>query len=163
MKKFLFVFALLLSIFSFQAKSQDIKLELDSLNQKVDSLEHELLFLKLSYEITTINTDISLISNEVYNQFSDIKLAIYTGNYNKKSLSHDELMYEQYNKFKDQKNELLAMERLMISIYADDSTISQREFDILNGKCTSAKMSLDLLESNLELLNESIKFCAKKY
>lgn len=36
-----------------------------SLTQRVDSLEHELSYIKLSYELYTLNNDLSIFNNDI--------------------------------------------------------------------------------------------------
>lgn len=47
-----------LSFISIQAQSQNSQMEMQALVHRVDSLEHELSYLKLTYELYTLNSDI---------------------------------------------------------------------------------------------------------
>ena len=65
MKKiFCTLLVLVLSIFSVNAQSQNSQEEMQTLVQRVDSLEHELSYLKLTYELNTLNSDMKLFLNE---------------------------------------------------------------------------------------------------
>ena len=66
MKKiFCTLLVLVLSIFSVNAQSQNSQEKMQTLVQRVDSLEHELSYLKLTYELSTLNSDMTLFTNEI--------------------------------------------------------------------------------------------------
>ena len=83
MKKLFFtLLVLVLSIFSVNAQSQNSQEKMQTLVQRVDSLEHELSYLKLSYELSTLNSDITLFSNEINIKTLEIQLDLYNRNFN---------------------------------------------------------------------------------
>ncbi len=59
-------------------------MEEQALVQRVDSLEHELSYLKLTYELYTLNSDITMFANEVYTKSVSIRLDLYNRNFNSK-------------------------------------------------------------------------------
>lgn len=48
-----------------------------SLTQRVDSLEHELSYIKLSYELYTLNNDLSIFNNDIGVRTNAIQINIY--------------------------------------------------------------------------------------
>lgn len=85
MRKFIFFFVFVHSFISIQAQqSQDSQMEEQALVQRVDSLEHELSYLKLTYELYTLNSDITMFANEVYTKSIAIQLDLYNRNFNSK-------------------------------------------------------------------------------
>ncbi len=66
MSRFIISIVFVLSIISVQAQSLNNQEETQSLVQRVDSLEHELSYLKLTYELGTLNLDITTFSSEVF-------------------------------------------------------------------------------------------------
>lgn len=85
MRKFIFFFVFVHSFISIQAQqSQDSQMEEQALVQRVDSLEHELSYLKLTYELYTLNSDITMFANEVYTKSVSIRLDLYNRNFNSK-------------------------------------------------------------------------------
>lgn len=84
MRKLLLFFASVLSFISIQAQSQDSQIEVQALVHRVDSLEHELSYLKLTYELYTLNSDIIMFANEVYTRSIAIQLDLYNRNFNSK-------------------------------------------------------------------------------
>lgn len=64
-KRFYALLVFVLSIISVNAQSQNSQEEMQTPVQRVDSLEHELLYLKLAYELSTLNSDMALFINEI--------------------------------------------------------------------------------------------------
>ena len=78
MKKiFCTLLVLVLSIFSVNAQSQNSQEKMQTLVQRVDSLEHELSYLNLTYELSTLNSDMTLYSNAIDIESLEIKFNIY--------------------------------------------------------------------------------------
>ena len=79
---------ILFSVYAFsisiQAQSQDSQIEVHALVHRVDSLEHELSYLKLTYELYTLNSDLTMFANEVYTKSIAIQLDLYNRNFNSK-------------------------------------------------------------------------------
>lgn len=92
MNKFLCFLIFVLSFFSIHAQSQDSQEKVQILIQRVDSLEHELSYLKLTYELNMLNSDISIFTNEVYSKSIGIQLNLYTRNF-------DSRLYESYDDY----------------------------------------------------------------
>lgn len=76
MNKFLLSLVFVLSLFTIQAHAQDSREELQSLIHKVDSLEHELAYLKLSYELDRLNSNLSTFAHELHLKYSDIQINV---------------------------------------------------------------------------------------
>ena len=66
------------AVFAQESFSTDsVKLENTKLTQRVDSLEHELAYFKLSYEIHKLNTDLEIFSNGINNSSNSVQLNLY--------------------------------------------------------------------------------------
>lgn len=81
MNKFLYSILLVFSSFSVYAQSKDSIGEIQTLVQRVDSLEHELPYLKWTYELKVLILDIKMFANDVYTQYIALKLDTYNKNY----------------------------------------------------------------------------------
>ena len=90
MNKFLCSLVFVLSFSSVHAQSNDSQKEIQTLVQRVDSLEHELSYLKLTYELNTLNSDITMFANEVYTKSIAIQLDLYNRNFNISGLLDEE-------------------------------------------------------------------------
>ena len=82
MKKIIYtLLVLVLSIFSVNAQSQNSQEKMQTLVQRVDSLEHELSYLKLTYELSTLNSDMTLFLNQINTSSLELKLNFYNRNF----------------------------------------------------------------------------------
>ena len=85
MKKIFYtLLVLVLSIFSVNAQSQNSQEKMQTLVQRVDSLEHELSYIKLSYELYTLNNDLSIFNKDIGVRTNAIQINIYTHNFDYK-------------------------------------------------------------------------------
>ena len=73
MKKFLFLCLFALFFCSGFAQSQKPQENNQALVQRIDSLEHELSYLKLSYDLYTLNSDMKMAANEIYAKYLAIR------------------------------------------------------------------------------------------
>lgn len=62
-----------------------------SLTQRIDSLEHELSFVKLSYELYTLKNDLDVFRNDIGITINEMRINIYERNFD----------YELYKAYKD--------------------------------------------------------------
>ena len=98
MNKFLFSLVLTLLSFPTYACAQNSQEELRTLVQRVDSLEHELSYLKLNYDLKTLNNDITTLTNEVYANYIGIKLDLYLRNFDTRL---GEVLRQNYKAYKE--------------------------------------------------------------
>ena len=75
----LFVFA----IINVNAHSTNSQEEINSLVQRVDSLEQELSYFKLRYDLSTLYSNLDIFSNDVNTKSLAVKLEIYDRNFDK--------------------------------------------------------------------------------
>lgn len=69
MKKLLFLCLFALTFCSGFAQSQKPQENNQVLVQRIDSLEHELSYLKLSYDLYTLNSDMKMAASEIYAKY----------------------------------------------------------------------------------------------
>lgn len=82
MSKFFCTLACALSFLLLNAQTQNSQDDMQSLVQKVNSLEHELTFFKTLYNLNKINNDITMFANDVYTTSIAIQLDILNKNFN---------------------------------------------------------------------------------
>ena len=108
------VFAL--CIFSVHAQSlSDSREKIQLLAQKVDSLEHELSYLKLTYELNTLNSDITMFANEVYTRSIAIQLDLYNRNFNSTLGDSYQQYYEACKSKKQAMSELVEAKKTLFT------------------------------------------------
>ena len=79
------IFCLLLFVVSFtavMAQSKNQQEEKPALEQRVDSLQHELAFLKAKYELDQLNTEIKINACDINTRTNSIEINMTFKNYN---------------------------------------------------------------------------------
>lgn len=159
MNKFLYSILLVFSSFSVYAQSKDSIGEIQTLVQRVDSLEHELSYLKLIYELKTLNSDIAMLKSEIDIKSNSIQLFIYNKNFDTELY---EVFQEYYKTSKRQKEAYLELinatkESFTIRIIANHFT--EKELNVLMSSYKIISLSYDSLESSIKTL----KFIIETY
>mgnify|MGYP006875941524 FL=1 len=145
------------SFISIQAQqSQDSQMEEQALVQRVDSLEHELSYLKLTYELYTLNSDITMFANEVYTKSVSIRLDLYNRNFNSKLGNAYQQYYEScLGKQQSILNLIEAREKsfaLKVIIYP----YTESELDVLMASYNVIDDAYGTLEQSMNMLKITI-------
>lgn len=157
------VFSVILTLFLFlfpiQAFSQDKKEEADiiTLLQKVDSIEHELSYLKMSCDLKNLISDISLFATEVYSKYLSIELNISNRNFDRRLGAAYEKYYEScMNRKKTIDESIVSQKKLYMAKYYA-SYFSKIESDILFASCNVIDEGYNALEQSMNLLKIAIE------
>ncbi len=157
MKKILFVLVFVFFTISIQAQSQNQQMELHPLVQKVDSLEHELSYLKLTYELYTLNLDITIFTNEVYTKSIAIKLDLYNRNFNSELGKLYQQYYDSCIHKKQSILELIEAKKKVFTIKVITYPYTERElstlmamYDVIDGTYSSLERSLNMLKITID-------------
>ncbi|MDE6553265.1 MAG: hypothetical protein K2K98_09960 [Muribaculaceae bacterium] len=148
----LFVFAIITA----NAHSTDNRDEKCSLVQRVDSLEHELSYLKLRYDLSTLKSDLEIFSNDVYTKSLAVKLDLYGQNFDKQLGDAYKRFYEACLERQDSFSELV--DATNTSLISKAATYPYTELE-LNGLLLYYKCINDAyrsLESSMDLLKQTI-------
>ena len=152
MNKFLCSLVFVLSFSSVHAQSNDSQKEIQTLVQRVDSLEHELSYLKLTYELNTLNSDITMFSNEVY---------LYNRNFNSKLGDAYQQYYETCQRKKQSISELIEAKKTLYLIKVITYPYSESElktlkasYNVINDAYDSLGKSMELLEIVIDTYNK---------
>ena len=153
MKKLFFtLLVLVLSIFSVNAQSQNSQEKMQTLVQRVDSLEHELSYLKLSYELSTLNSDITLFSNEINIKSLEIQLDLYNRNFN----SQLGYAYQQYYKLCQKKkqsiSELIEAKKTLFVLKVITYPFSESEMNTLKAGYNVIDKAYESIGNSMEVL-----------
>lgn len=146
MNKILFSFVFALFSFPTYACAQNSQEELRALVQRVDSLEHELSYLKLNYDLKTLNNDITTLTNEVMLKCTELKIDIYHRNFDSKYVDMHKGYYEMYQ---HQKGAILAnveSTKKLFHIKVLICPYSKEEMDVLNAYYDRIDVAYDGLE-----------------
>lgn len=157
MNKFLISFVFVLSCLSVKAQSQDSRSEDSILTQRIDSLEHELLYLKLSYDLYTLNADITNFSNELYTRNLSIRLDIYNRNFDS-ALGNAYLSYlEACQQKKQSISDLIDAKKTFFTIKVFSYPFSEVELNALWASYRVVNNAYDAMESSMNMLKNTIE------
>lgn len=130
--------------------------QFSQLSQKVDSLEHELSYMKLSYALDALNTDITIFGNQVYAKEIEIQLNIYNRNF-------DASLGEAYKKYfdacinkKQSLYELIEAKKTFFAVKIYTYPYSELELDTLLASYNIINSAYETLECSLNILKTTI-------
>lgn len=157
MNRLFFILAFILSGVVAQAQSQDQKEEIQSLVQRIDSLEHELSYLQLTYALSTLNSDVTMFANEIDIKSVAIQLDISNRDFDRElGEAYKEYLdvclkkQESYNRLIDAKKELF-----VAMVYK--CNFSESELNVLKGYYDHITYTYGKLESSMKFLELTIK------
>ena len=143
---------LVLSIFSVNAQSQNSQEKMQTLVQRVDSLEHELSYLKLSYELSTLNSDITLFSNEINIKSLEIQLDLYNRNFNSQLGYEYQRYYKSCQKKKQKISELIEAKKTFFVLKVITYPFSESEMNTLKAGYNVIDKAYESIGNSMEVL-----------
>lgn len=164
MKKILLCpLVLVLSIFSVNAQSQDSQEEMQTLVQRVDTLEHELSYLKLTYELNTLNADMNLCSNEMEIKSLGIQLNLSNRNLNSQLGYAYQQYYEScldrnqtFYKLIEAKKKLFALKVMTYPFSESEMDALMASYNVIDQSYKVMGKSMELLKIVIDAYNESL-------
>lgn len=141
---------------SAHAQSQDLQKDVQILAQRVDSLEHELSYLKLNYELNKLNSDITMFANEVSTKSVGIQLNFYNRNFYSKLGDAYQRYYEscQYRKRAISENIEASKTFYMVKVMTYPYT--ENELEVLKASYNVIDNAFDTLETSMDVLKNAI-------
>lgn len=153
MKKIFYtLLVLVLSIFSVNAQSQNSQEKMQTLVQRVDSLEHELSYLKLTYELSTLNSDMELFSNAINIKSLDIQLNLYNRNFNSQLGYAYQRYYKSCQERKQSISELIEAKKTFFVLKVITYPFSESEMNTLKTSYNVIDNAYESIETSMELL-----------
>lgn len=164
MKKIFYtLLVLVLSVFSVNAQSQNSQEKMQTLVQRVDSLEHELSYLKLTYELSTLNSDMTLFSNAINIKSLDIQLNLYNRNFNSQLGYAYQRYYKSCQERKQSISELIEAKKTFFVLKVITYPFSESEmntlktsYNVIDNAYKSIETSMELLKIFVDAYNKSL-------
>lgn len=161
MRIFLFLIMFVFPFISIKAQSQESPMEVQVLVQRVDSLEHEVSYLQLTYELYTLNSDITMFANEVYTKSIAIQLDIYNRNFSYKLGQSYKQYYEscqnkQQSIFKliEVKKQFFALKVLTYPYTESELNTLMASYSVINNAYDTLETSMKMLKTTIDTYNE---------
>ncbi len=164
MKKIFYtLLVLVLSIFSVNAQSQNSQEKMQTLVQRVDSLDHELSYLKLTYELSTLNSDMELFSNAINIKSLDIQLNLYNRNFDSQLGYAYQRYYKSCQERKQSISELIEAKKTFFVLKVITYPFSESEmntlktsYNVIDNAYKSIETSMELLKIVVDAYNKSL-------
>ncbi len=152
------------AFYSAHAQAQDSQEEMRTLAQRVDSLEHELSYLQLDYQLYTLKSDIEMLKSEVVTKSIEIRLDFYNRNLDSGLCDSYNRLYEVYQSSKQSKSKLIDIMKLLFIVKKATSSYSESELDKLetyyntiDSAYNTLEASMSMLKTCIDMYNESCK------
>lgn len=164
MKKIFYtLLVLMLSIFSVNAQSQNSQEKMQTLVQRVDSLEHELSYLKLTYGLSTLNSDMTLFSNAIDIKSLEIQLNLYNRNFNSQLGYAYQRYYKACQEKKQSISELIESKKTFFVLKVITYPFSESEvntlkasYNVIDNAYESIGNSMEILKIVVDAYNKSL-------
>lgn len=143
---------LVLSIFSVNARSQNSQEKMQTLVQRVDSLEHELSYLKLTYELSTLNSDMISFSNAINIKSLEIQLNLYNRNFNSQLGYTYQRYYKSCQERKQSISELIEAKKTFFVLKVITYPFSESEMNTLKASYNVIDNAYESIGNSMELL-----------
>lgn len=146
-----------LAIINANAHSTNSQDEKHSLVQRVDSLEHELSYLKFRYDLSTLKSNIEMFSNDVNTQSLAVKLELYNRNFDKQLGEAYKRFYEACLEKQDSFSELVDATNTSFTLKVATYPYTELElnglllyYKVINDAYRSLENSMDLLKQTID-------------
>lgn len=152
------VILVVLMFFSIASYAQSEKIWTDTaLVQRVDSLEHEITYLKLIYEIENTRSDIEIYTNETYIYALSIQLNILAKNVSREMGKAFEEDYERrisrmqsYSELIERKKEFVALNLIVFPFSYAERNLIQSNMEVLDSSLKKLDATLNMLKVSTE-------------
>lgn len=146
-----------LAIINAKAHSTNSQDEESSLVQRVDSLEHELSYLKLRYDLSTLKANIEMFSNDVNTKALAVKLDLCDRNFDKQLGEAYKRFYEACLEKQDSLLELVDTTNTSFTLKVVTYPYTELElnelllyYTVINDAYKSLENSMDLLKLTID-------------
>lgn len=153
------IFCLLLFVVSFtavMAQSKKQQEEKPTLEQRVDSLQHELAFLKAKYELDQLNTEIKINACDINTRTNSIEINMTFKNYNIALGRAYQSNYEATEGLAEKIKERADSLKLLIVLQLMKYSFSDSETELLKSEIKTLDLGLNSLDKSLDLYKMTI-------
>ena len=151
-----FCCVLMFFLFSCPVQSQDLRKEMQTLVQRVDSLEHALSYRSLTYELKTLTDDIQMFISEIYIQSIEIRLNLYNRVLNTQLGDVYQQYYESCQSKKEAIYELVETKNIFFTLKIISDPYSESELNMLKVSCDVMNKAYESLEQSMGLLKTAL-------
>ena len=163
MNKYLIALIIFLSLFSFTGNAQYSPGGVKTLEQRVDSLERQMSYLKLSYELDLLNLELEAFKTSTSLEATDVKLDIAIKNFDRKLFRVKSMSYDSSIRKKESFSNLIEMKKnyfiamVIVNAYTESElNVLYGKYDIIDGHFEALETSLNYLKAALDIYEEML-------
>ena len=163
MKNFIVsIFLLSFTTISIFSQSTNNPIDVGELVQRVDSLEHELSYQKLTSEINSLNFEIQIFTNNVQCYSNTIKIDLYTCNFNSELATSYKNFYESCVSRRQAMADLIETREIYLTALITKKSFSIDELSYLMKLYRIQKQGYNTLNESVNLLKLIIDEYARR-
>lgn len=152
MKKIIPILILIFFASSAKAQSQDNQQQLQTLVQKVDSLAHELSYLKLNYEINALNSDILTFKNMLNATALEVQMNLFNRNFDSRLGRAYNETYKSCESRRKSIDELVKSMKDTFSLMINTQSYTNKEISVLTSNYDLTEKILVSLDTTMNVL-----------
>lgn len=137
--------------------------KMNSVNEQLEILTHDLDYLRLTYEGYSLNNDLKLVTLQMDSYIKDMRMSIYIGNYSKEAYRGYKKLYDAFHENLEAYKRLIASKRYYYKVKLENGIFNEDEKDLLSksygmmdGSYDTAKITLEEVKRLLDLYYESM-------
>lgn len=150
MKKFLLSIILLFPLCITDIKSETHQEQIYNLSHKIESIEHELSYLKLTYELCTLINELNNLRLEVLISINDIQNDYYNRGYDKKMKNTYFKTYDSYKQRVKSMPELISLKKEYFNLMMLSKSFTTSEQELLHGYYNGIDLHFNALNDTIE-------------
>ncbi len=128
--------------------------QVDLLKAKVDSLSHEIAYLKLSNEISTLNTELKLYCYDIESSVKDMKMDIYHNSCEVSLYKSYKELYYAYDIDLESSKKLVEAKRVLFAFMLVNNDYTDSEQDVLLSSWKQTDALYHRAEVELNMMND---------
>lgn len=158
------VISSIILVFPFDSEAQtNTESKIEELSVKIDSLTHQIDYIKMSYEVYVLNTDLKIFTQDVNSQIKDMKMNIYHHDCDRDMYRMYSRMYDAYRDNLESRKELIESKQRLFIVMMISREWSEKElnvltqsYDMTKGIFHQAELTLDMMKDILDIYHKRI-------
>lgn len=151
MKKLLVLLVMLITTISISAQERNELQKIDSLQYKLDKLQHDYDYLDCEYKLSKLMLELNIYANELKISVNTLSMNFYHGSYDEKTYQINKKNYEACKYNLEEKEQLIFWTKLNVKQRMESADFYETEINVL-------KSSFDTIDSGLHSAKTALEY-----